>query len=95
MAEQYQQAANVAVVSTLGVGDRFLIVQSNGNLRAANSSTFISNLAVVVGNLTSNDKRTPANSSITVQRGTLFHDDDYLYVAVSNNTLKRLPFESF
>lgn len=39
--------------------------------------------------------QTPANSSISCVRGQLFYDANYLYVAVANNTLKRVALESF
>lgn len=51
---------------------------------------------VVVANtfiLTGNS--TPANSTVTVTKGTIFYDVDYIYVAVANNTLKRVSLSSF
>ena len=38
---------------------------------------------------------TPANSTITVKKGTIMFDSDYLYVATSNNTLKRVALTAF
>ena len=38
---------------------------------------------------------TPANSTITVRAGTMFVDTDYLYIAVSDNTLKRVALSTF
>jgi hypothetical protein len=38
---------------------------------------------------------TPANSTITVKKGTLTFDSDYLYVATANNTLKRIALTAF
>lgn len=38
---------------------------------------------------------TPANSSITVKKGTILFDTSYLYVAVANNVLKRVALSSF
>lgn len=38
---------------------------------------------------------TPANSTITVQKGTVMYDSNYLYVASANNTLKRIPLVAF
>jgi len=38
---------------------------------------------------------TPANSTITVKKGTLMFDNNYLYVATANNTLKRVGLSSF
>ncbi len=38
---------------------------------------------------------TPANSTITIQQGTSFHDNNYGYIAVANNVLKRFALSSF
>lgn len=38
---------------------------------------------------------TPANSTITVKKGTIMFDSSYIYVAVANNVLKRTGLEAF
>jgi hypothetical protein len=38
---------------------------------------------------------TPANSTITVKKGTIMIDNNYIYVATANNTLKRVGLSSF
>ena len=57
---------------------------------------------VSVGNLLGNSSAnvviynaTPANSTITVKKGTLMFDTSYLYVATANNTLKRIALTAF
>jgi hypothetical protein len=57
---------------------------------------------VTVGNLFGNSAAnvvirnvSPANSGITVTKGTIFFDTSYLYIAVANNTLKRVSLSSF
>jgi hypothetical protein len=57
---------------------------------------------VTVGNLLGNStanvviyNSTPANSTITVKKGTLMFDSSYLYIATANNTLKRVSLNSF
>ena len=57
---------------------------------------------VTVGNLLGNAaanvviyNSTPANSTITVKKGTLMFDTSYLYIATANNTLKRLALSAF
>lgn len=59
----------------------------------ASVNTFFSN--TVVGALTLQNKQTPANSSITIAGGRIFFDDQYLYVATSNNVVKRILLEAF
>ena len=57
---------------------------------------------VSVGNLLGNSSAnvviynaTPANSTITVKKGTLMFDTSYLYGATANNTLKRIALTAF
>lgn len=57
---------------------------------------------VTVGNLLGNVSAnvviyngTPANSTITVKKGTIMFDSTYLYVATANNVLKRITLNSF
>jgi len=57
---------------------------------------------VTVGNLLGNAAAnvvvyhaTPANSTITVKKGTIMIDNNYIYVATANNTLKRVGLSSF
>lgn len=39
---------------------------------------------------------TPANSAaLTIKQGAIFFDNTYLYVATSNNTVKRVSLSSF
>ena len=41
------------------------------------------------------NSNTPANSTISAQQGTIFYDSNYIYIAVANNTLKRVALSSF
>jgi hypothetical protein len=38
---------------------------------------------------------TPANSMINVAQGVIFYDTSYLYLAVANNQLMRVPLQAF
>lgn len=53
------------------------------------TDTIYANTLVVTGN------STPANSSVTVTKGTIFYDTSFLYIAVADNTLKRIPLSTF
>jgi hypothetical protein len=61
----------------------------NANLVLSNTSLMSANVAII------RNANTPANSSITVTRGTIWFDSDFLYVATANNILKRVALESF
>jgi hypothetical protein len=38
---------------------------------------------------------TPANSTIAVKRGVMFHDNNYIYIATADNVLKRVAISAF
>lgn len=41
------------------------------------------------------DRLTPANSTITIKQGSIFYDNNYIYVAYANNMVKRATLNSF
>lgn len=60
------------------------------------SNTTLSDAAVLSANtFVVRKNNTPANSSVTVTRGTIWADTDYLYVAVANNVVKRVALNTF
>lgn len=63
---------------------------SNNDLIMANNVTLSANTLVIRNN------STPANgSTVAVERGTVFFDADYLYIATANNFVKRVPLSDF
>jgi hypothetical protein len=66
-----------------------------GFARTNSNTTFLDDANVSINNLIIRRKATPANSSVDVTGGSVFYDDNYIYVAVSNNHLKRVALESF
>ena len=72
---------------SISVGNFLGNVQAN--VIVSNTKTLSVN-TVIIRNL-----QTPANSGITVTGGTLFYDSNYIYIAVANNTLKRVALSSF
>jgi hypothetical protein len=62
-----------------------------GQVVGSNVSANIANFE----NLYVNIQPTPANSSIAIAQGGIFSDGTYLYVAVANNQLMRVPLQSF
>lgn len=62
----------------------------------SNVSTINTSNTTVSNNLIIPLKTTPANSiSTTILRGSMFHDSNYLYIATSNNTVKRVSLSTF
>lgn len=71
-----------------------------GNLTVSADSTFQANLRIN-GTLTTNNviiptRSTPANSTaLTIQAGSVFFDSNFIYVATSDNIVKRAPLSTF
>lgn len=68
-----------------------------GNVRVsatfANTTTFSSN--TIVTNFMINNKATPASNTDNAQMGKMWFDEDYIYVAVANNSIKRVALSNF
>lgn len=87
--------------SSISANDLLVVVVNPSSLsdtQKVTVNTFFSNVAIgntTINQLTVSDKRTPANSTITVAQGTIFYDNTYIYIATSNNVVKRITLEAF
>lgn len=91
-----KKIADLPRANTVSNNDILVIVVNPSTLeetRSVTLQTLFSN--VNIGVLKVADTRTPSNSSITIERGTFFYDSSYLYLAVANNTIKRITLEAF
>ena len=61
----------------------------------ASNVTFSNTTVLSANTLVIRRFTTPGNSSPTVTKGTILFDEDYIYVATSNNTLKRVALSAF
>lgn len=80
---------------TAPAGDDLLVIVDDVAGTATTKKVTVANL---LGNSTANVvvyNATPANSTITVKKGTLLFDNNYIYIATSNNNLKRVSLSSF
>lgn len=87
---------------TVSGNDYVLIVSTAGgiaNTKKMLVSNFVGNNTINVisaNNFLIRGIDTPANGSITViTKGTLFFDDNYIYIATANNIVKRAQLNSF
>ena len=67
-----------------------------GNVRV--SATFANSAAfsnVTINNFVLNNKATPASNTDNAQMGKMWFDEDYIYVAVANNSIKRVALSNF
>jgi hypothetical protein len=88
-----------AVVNTVSANDLFMICytpETNPRSRVVQFDDLVSSLNRIEANaIPIMTESTPANSSITVARSVMFHDNDYLYIAVDTNLLKRVALTAF
>lgn len=95
MTDNAKKTSNLAIATGLAGTDRVLVL-TNPNSSPATKTITVSNL---FGNSSANVEiyniASVGNSSITVQKGVVMFDTNYLYIAVANNTLKRVALESF
>lgn len=92
--------SELPVKTTLVANDKFLVLATNTSPMVtsvisvenalANTNVKMSPLVLVL-----RDKRTPANSAITIAGGTAFFDDDYFYISTANNVIKRIALTAF
>jgi len=72
---------------------------NTANVYTITYQNFMANVSIplVISNtLFISTKSAPANSSaMTISSGALFYDETYLYIAVANNTVKRVALSSF
>lgn len=108
MANRAKPIKNLPVKSTATSTDILVLVANNAgnpvtaqisvnNFFGNSSFDFIAggNHIISANTFIIRREQTPANSTITVSKGTIFFDADYLYIAVANNTLKRVTLSSF
>ena len=84
--------------NTVAPTDLLVVVTNPNNLSTTQKvsvNTLFTNAVATFANIALVDKRTPANSSISVSGGTVFYDDNYLYISIANNVVKRITLESF
>lgn len=80
---------STAVANTKQISANNLFNNSSISITLSNTSILSANTIILRNN------QTPANSTITIQKGTILFDTDYLYIAVANNTLKRIALTAF
>jgi len=94
MSDRAKKVSELTELTSPAGNDLLLIVDDPSGTPISKKIT-VTNL---LGNSTANVviyNTTPANSTITVKKGTIMFDDSYLYIATANNTLKRITLNSF
>ena len=95
MTDRAKKISELTALTAPAGEDLLVIVDDPTGTSNATKKVTVSNL---LGNSAANvaiRNATPANSTITVRQGVLLYDANYLYIATSNNTLKRISLSSF
>lgn len=105
---ELQSATSVASEDLLNIVDNPIGTPVNKKITVKNffgsvpaNTTFQANVSIHGSMVVSNnniritESQTPANSTIAVSQGAIFWDEDYIYIAVSNNVVKRAALSSF
>jgi hypothetical protein len=94
MTDNAKKTSELATTNNAVANDRIVILKDP----SGTPLTRTIKVSDLLGNSAANvviRQSTPANSTITVKEGTLLYDNNYLYVATANNTLKRVALNSF
>jgi hypothetical protein len=94
-------ANTIGVVNTVSSDARVVVVTSptsnSWQLKAISVENLLANSDhdVKAANLQLAAQFTPANSTANCIQGQLFYDNNYFYIAVSNNVFRRVAHSSF
>ena len=95
MSDRAKKISELSALTAPAAVDLLVIVDDPTGTPITKYVTVGNILGNSAANVTIYNTSTPANSTITVKKGTLMFDSSYLYVATANNTLKRVALSSF
>lgn len=87
--------SNTSFSGTLSVGSDLSVASNTSSQNLTVSDMLTVQKIKIENSVQMSNTFTPANSTISVDKGTIFFDSNYLYVAVANNNLKRIALETF
>lgn len=93
--EERAKKLSELVTLTSPAGEDFLVLVDDPSGSPVTKKVTVANL---LGNSAANvviQNVTPANGTITVKKGTLMFDNDFLYIATSNNVIKKVSLSAF
>jgi len=95
MTDRAKKISELSILSDPAHDDYLIVIDSSAANTNATKRLSISNL---LGNSSANlviRNQTPANANVTIKQGTLLYDNTFLYIAVSNNTIKKIALSNF
>lgn len=99
MSNEQKKTSELVTITSANNTDVIVVLtssSSNAQTSIITTNNLLSNSSLkFVGQIVCANNVTPANSTaLTVQKGTLLYDDSYLYMAIANNTLRRISLGS-
>lgn len=108
MSDRAKKITELTESPTLASTDYFVVVTDTGTtpvtkkirvenvLNSSNANITLANTQVLsANNLIIRDDRTPVSSTDTISKGKFFFDSGFLYIAVADNLIKRVPLNTF
>lgn len=96
------KTSELPVVNSVSGNDKIVVLSNTSSSPVTSVITVntlfsnTANLQVVAKTLIINNTATPSNSTATtIQSGTVFFDNNFIYIATSNNFVKRVALSSF
>lgn len=95
MANEQKKTSELPSITSANNTDVIVVLtssSSNAQTSIITTQNLLSNSNLkFVGQIVSANNITPANStSLTIQQGSIIFDDSYLYIAISDNNLRRI-----
>jgi|LauGreDrversion2_2_1035103.scaffolds.fasta_scaffold12434_2 hypothetical protein len=95
MSDRAKKITELTALTAPSADDLMVIVDSPSGTPVTKYVTVGNFLGNSAANVTIFNTTTPANSTITVKKGTIMFDSSFLYIATANNTLKRVALTAF
>lgn len=94
MADKAKKISELTALTTISGDDLLVIVDDPAGTPVTKKVT----VANLLGNSAANvviQNVTPANGTITVKKGTIMFDNDFIYIATANNVVKKVSLSAF
>lgn len=94
MTDRSKKISELGALATPAGEDLLVIVDDPSGTPVTKRVT----VANLLGNSAANvviQNVTPANGTITVKKGTIMFDTDYIYIATANNVVKKVALSAF
>ena len=95
MSDKSKKISELVALTSPAPNDLLLVLDISASNTESNKKVTVADL---LGDSSANvviKNQTPANGTITIKQGTLLCDNTYLYIAVSNNVIKKIALSDF